>query len=461
MTKNKILNKKPFLLIQLLKMLIITGCVSDTSIKQTFIRNDKAFLSKFEHPHIDFSNDKDLSDYFSKEKLKTNEGREKLTQNILAFLELRQGLSQDQIIVPPETTIRILVSSFCASHNKAAPDEDEVYQWIKGSPKVTLLRPVIDYFNKSKKEKDTIQELIWNLSNNVRYEDYPLKLRRIINDISPSAKMILPSNAKDKIKNFVLDNIFPYQVKDTLQILNGKYHSFGDFKSFIDNIQSKENMPSSNTFSKIPGTNLITTIKSNNYTSQVMTIYNPTKKYETISISDYYLKPMRNDVQPIVLTSVMPDLEELSDILDGLVWTAIGYMGSLYPTLTDAEKKLIKKYPKEAWIVWSLARIAEKEEDIRFPQSKKNGSGDAFRHFVWAGLLARDIHEDLAREFLTAHENDPRLPIIEINMDKFNNESGITTAKTILKQKGYFDNQELFDVAQEMIDKDQLYVLNK
>ncbi len=31
-------------------------------------------------------------------------------------------------------------------------------------------------------------------------------------------------------------------------------------------------------------------------------------------------------------------------------------------------------------------------------------NSDAFRHYVWSGLLVRDVGEDSAREFLNAHE---------------------------------------------------------
>ncbi|MEQ1877593.1 MAG: hypothetical protein ABL958_13190 [Bdellovibrionia bacterium] len=32
---------------------------------------------------------------------------------------------------------------------------------------------------------------------------------------------------------------------------------------------------------------------------------------------------------------------------------------------------------------------------------------DAFRHFVWAGLLANEFGRERAKEFLDAHETDP------------------------------------------------------
>lgn len=155
------------LFIQAFSILYLTGCASNTLIKGPLIRDHQSFQLKLKHPEINFSDEEILIDYFSQSKLKTEDGRKKLTQNIIAFFKLKQGLSQGQIIVPPKTTVRILISSFCASHNKATPDKNEIYQWVRGDPNITLIRPVIDYFNKSKIDRNIIQELIWNLSNNV------------------------------------------------------------------------------------------------------------------------------------------------------------------------------------------------------------------------------------------------------------------------------------------------------
>ena len=97
-----------------LQHIILTGCASNTLIKGPLIRDHQNFQLKLKHPEINFSDEEILTDYFSQSKLKTEDGRKKLTQNIIAFLKLKQGLSQGQIIVPPKTTVRILISSFCA-----------------------------------------------------------------------------------------------------------------------------------------------------------------------------------------------------------------------------------------------------------------------------------------------------------------------------------------------------------
>lgn len=42
---------------------------------------------------------------------------------------------------------------------------------------------------------------------------------------------------------------------------------------------------------------------------------------------------------------------------------------------------------------------------------------DAFRHFVWAALLTKELGKARAKEFLDAHETDPDQPHIERQMD--------------------------------------------
>ncbi len=83
----------------------------------------------------------------------------------------------------------------------------------------------------------------------------------------------------------------------------------------------------------------------------------------------------------------------------------------------------------------------------------------AFRHYVWSGLITRDLNESSAREFLNAHEENPRQPRIEKEMDEYNNERGILAAKKLLTT-GAFEDEKLFQKAAEEISKSNLRILN-
>lgn len=113
-------------------------------------------------------------------------------------------------------------------------------------------------------------------------------------------------------------------------------------------------------------------------------------------------------------------------------------------SLSAAEKRLITKYPKDALLVFLAKREAEQSTKRIFGQKAHNDEGDAFRHFLWSGLVTNKIGEDRARLFLDTHETgDPNQPLLEKEMDTFNNEQGIKQARQLQKE-GIFstENQE-------------------
>lgn len=98
-----------------------------------------------------------------------------------------------------------------------------------------------------------------------------------------------------------------------------------------------------------------------------------------------------------------------------------------YPGLTPAEKKLIEKYPTDILNVFTQKTRAEWSSRRNFPDQNMNDESDAFRHFIWAGLLTK--------EFLDAHEDDPDQPMSERNMDLHNNNRGQYAAQELIKKK--------------------------
>lgn len=126
------------------------------------------------------------------------------------------------------------------------------------------------------------------------------------------------------------------------------------------------------------------------------------------------------------------------DILCGTVTEKIN-IGKViyYPGLTPSEKKLIEKNPEEALITFIQKARAEWSSKQNFPEQEFNDEGDAFRHFIWSGLLVKELGEDKAKEFLNAHEVNPLQPDSERNMDQFNNEKGIQSAQKLILNKNW------------------------
>ncbi len=130
-----------------------------------------------------------------------------------------------------------------------------------------------------------------------------------------------------------------------------------------------------------------------------------------------------------------------------------------YPGLTSKEKALIDKYPKESIIVFVEKMRAEESSLRQFPTQKFNDEGDAFRHYVWAGLLAKEIGIEMAQTFLDAHEENPLQPNEENSMDLANNRSGILGAQKLQKENK-LDLKNLENQALEALRADKLIVIN-
>lgn len=406
---------------------------------------------------FDFSNPRKVREYLQKiSNLNKPDNQQKLIQILIAFNTLKYGLSESTINIPPNSKTHIEITSFCASAEKAIPEQKEIFQWVKGLPKIPLAKEVlILYAKKPEVEASKIQELLWNLGNKTYYEDYPDSLKKLITQLSPTAPLTLPS----RIKSQIVDEFTPQEIKDTINTIQGKYQSFNDFKKLIESKKSNLIFAQGNFISELPDTNILAATISNGFGSQIITFYNPSSNVQSFKATEYFLKPYREDVQPIVLASVLPNNNEIQKILEEYALKLLGYLGSQYPTLIPQEKELVKQKPIEAAIAYYSAFIAERAGNNFYPDSSENGPSDAFRHFTWAGLLTRDLGEVTARQFLKTHELKSNQPLEEKAMDEFNNEHGIAAANQLLK-KGNFQNTELYEKATEEVKHDKLRILN-
>ncbi|MBK9294446.1 MAG: hypothetical protein IPM57_08375 [Oligoflexia bacterium] len=130
-----------------------------------------------------------------------------------------------------------------------------------------------------------------------------------------------------------------------------------------------------------------------------------------------------------------------------------------YPGLNETEKKLIKKNPNEALIVYKQKNTAEEITEEYFPNSTMDSEGDAFRHFVWAGLLVKELGRDKAQIYLDAHEENPRQTQVQKAMDLANNRAGIIEALR-LKEKDSLTLETIKEAAFDHIKDKKLIILN-
>jgi hypothetical protein len=125
----------------------------------------------------------------------------------------------------------------------------------------------------------------------------------------------------------------------------------------------------------------------------------------------------------------------------------------IYPAaMTAAERKLILTYPKDALKAFISKEKAEFSQSRNFPNGKYNDEGDAFRHFVWAGLMTNELGADRAKEFLDAHEESNSQHISEKSMDLANNRAGILATEKLKKSNSFNQTNLELEALNELRD---------
>ncbi len=116
--------------------------------------------------------------------------------------------------------------------------------------------------------------------------------------------------------------------------------------------------------------------------------------------------------------------------------TAAKILGRLmyYPGLTPEERRLVSKHPQETVAVFIQKQNAEFATKRVFGRDAQNDESDAFRHFVWAGLLTKELGPEMAKQFLDAHEGGGRFNDPNRAMDLANNRAGVLAAEKLRKE---------------------------
>lgn len=107
-------------------------------------------------------------------------------------------------------------------------------------------------------------------------------------------------------------------------------------------------------------------------------------------------------------------------------------ISDIWNSLTDAEKKLVIRYPFDALKVNDAKNVATSQTELKFGYSGLGDRSDAFRHGIWNAKMTILIGEAKAELFASAHEDkdttgvesDGFLKIEHKNMDLHNNAVG-------------------------------------
>ncbi len=247
------------------------------------------------------------------------------------YVQLKE-LADTKVAVPTRTKIILPIESYCLESNKSGPSEKETFHWQKGRPPIPYYKEILTLRRESIIAQKDAQELIWNLRNKTKWEEYPDKLKAILQKIDPNAALKLPSRLKSQATDSLIGIASGLSgvdaAKDLYRLAEGSFHKFQDYAEQIDSLSSQYELPQYDDLTQIPDTEIYSQSLSNGYSGQTLTLYNPTDDSQEIDLEDYYLAPERKDVQDVGLnlhpgSSLLGDLEKL--LFETMLRARIGF----------------------------------------------------------------------------------------------------------------------------------------
>lgn len=262
---------------------------------------------------------------------------------------------------------------------KAQPQSGEVYQWKKNDDQFLYLKQILKLSKNDTFTQNSLQNLIWNLKNNTYWEQYPTDQKKILKLIDPESALKLPSQMKLQIQKKFLEQVQPdlsQKVRDSIELIQGTYHSYEDFEQSLNNTQSSFQVPLSS-LSSIDGTSLYVETQLQNYKSQEVTVYNVTDENQSLNIFDYYQQPYRQDVQPLAAFSDLDNHEFLFNELEKLLFedmlkAGIGFTPVLGDLIDLYEASSGKNFFKNEWLT--------SDERFMSAMGVLAGNGPAYRY---------------------------------------------------------------------------------
>ncbi|MEK6705858.1 MAG: hypothetical protein AABZ06_08715 [Bdellovibrionota bacterium] len=394
--------------------------------------------------------------------------------NIEQFYSLYQAgfelANSQKLRIPAYSKIKIKLPSFCLDPNKAIPSTNETFDWTKEDTEIPYYAKVIGLIsNETSYPQEDIQELIWNLRNKTRFENYPPHLQKILERIDPNVKFILPSRIGDAVsgeaEKVIRDHIPEIGVtEDTFSLLQERYYTYKEISS---RLRTKAQVQSSKKPEIVALQDKITlyaSTQSNGFNKQEVIFYNPNGSAAYVNVSEYHLRPFDHGTQRIGIYADADLWRKFASYIEMLIKDAI-IRNSAYwyhGQVTQSEATFIKSHPIEALNAYAQSRRAIISTWKHFGRNTEGDESDAFRHFIWAGLLLQQLGEARAREYLSAHEelakNKTTSDKQASEMDKYNNQEGLRTAKS-LAEKNKLSLAHLEKEALDAIAHDRLKII--
>lgn len=192
------------------------------------------------------------------------------------ILEMHEN---QRISLLPGEGIKLTLHSYCLNHDAASPSDDEFY-YIDAIPEEQSewLIPVTDYISKHPGKDFPAQGLIWNMNNNVAFDDLPADQQELLVEAIPGAEELYRRNVIDEVVKDIFDP-FKQQAEEEVESLAGNIEVIDDISEIAEEIENRVSelklvIPKYKTY-QLPNGLLIKAESTGSYSSIILTIVNP------------------------------------------------------------------------------------------------------------------------------------------------------------------------------------------
>lgn len=354
-------------------------------------------------------------------------------------------LNTHQLLLKPGYSYEFELETFCVHAGIERPVKGDglFLGSMEGTPK-SWLPQILNSYKKNGITQNNAQLLIWSLLAGTRFDELSLENKTNILKIFPDAPIRFGnSTIENWAKSKVLSQL-PAEILDAKNkfeeyrnILQDSRRKFSDIERILAPVSSRQEPSSVGWLRHEAGYYIHLT--SNSYNRVHIQIYAP----KDLGANTYF-KPSKLIAVPGVGQRLALSSNVIKKTYD-LGKQAFKDKTSISPR----EAAFIAKHPLDALKIYQDAQKALRLtwDNMKSSSGFEDDRADAFRHFVWSGLVTHDIGPDKAKEYLDAHEDFPENKLDAKEMDMHNNNQGIEFGKT------YTGDDIETDIVKEALDQ--------
>lgn len=396
---------------------------------------------------------------------------ELLGQQIKVFESIKFNRKEISFTIPANSKTTFSFKSYCLNPGGASPAQKEQFVFRKNPPDIPLYKEIMTYTNSGQEIKAVNKQLLlWNLKNNVKFENLPQNQQEFLFKMDPMSYLkinnLITSKLKSNLTKFAKEQVPLYnQVKDAVSLVKGKAHTYEEYARNIENMAVKAKLVDNAAPIRSDGYDgVFTQTLSSGFSGTTITFVN-TNPFPIAITCSAFLDPFRKGVQPIGFD--FPKLfEEYEKYEDEI-------MSELDKLLVSLYKWVMKKLNKEnlgdykslednvknnkIGIFFFLFNGAEAWIDthMQFGYNGIDDESDAFRHALWNAYMVSSMGTVKAEEFASNHEISASQDSGR-EMDLHNNKIGREIGEELSKKGFWVIRQDYINAV--LANKDRLQI---